>query len=289
MNLPHSFAIRMRRDMAGFGLIELMIALVLGLLVMGAAFAVFQSNQATYRANEGLNRIQENARVAFELMSRDLRSSGGGPCSNASRVVTTDAGNSLRFQNAPITAGATQFETISGDDASYRITAATANSVTLDTRDITAARVAQVFRPSNWLLLCNASRTALVQISTVSGLDVSYTPSFNPLDEANVSPATAGVARLRSVRWFTGASPRPGGLRSLYMTRSGVTEEVAEGVDSLALTYLVDGATSYTATPAAGAPITAVRINMVLRGQDVDGNALTRVASNVVSLRSRTP
>ena len=31
----------------GFGLIELMIAMVLGLLVLGAAIAVFQSNQRT--------------------------------------------------------------------------------------------------------------------------------------------------------------------------------------------------------------------------------------------------
>lgn len=278
----------MRRSMVGCGLIELMIALVLGLLVMGAAFAVFQSNQATYRANEGVNRIQESARVAFELMSRDLRSSGGGPCSNSSRVVTTDE-HSLRFQNTPIlTDSATEFTTISGDDASYRITGSTASSVTLDARDIPVARVPDVFEEDDWLLLCNASRTALVQITGVSGSVVSYTPSFNPLDEAHVSPTTASVARLRSVTWRTDDNDRGG--RSLYVSRfNGDQEEVAEGVQSLALAYLVDGATSYTATPAAGAYITAVRINMVLSGQDVDGRPLTRTASNVVSLRSHTP
>lgn len=65
-----------RSDAAGFSLIELMVALVLGLLVAGAALAILQSNQATYRSNEGLNRVQENARIAFELMSRDIRSAG---------------------------------------------------------------------------------------------------------------------------------------------------------------------------------------------------------------------
>ena len=52
---------------AGFGLIELMISMVLGLLVLGAAIAVFQSNQRTFNANEGQNRIQEGARAAYEI------------------------------------------------------------------------------------------------------------------------------------------------------------------------------------------------------------------------------
>ncbi len=276
-----------RRRTAGFGLIELMIALVLGLLVIGAAFTVFQSNQATYRANEGINRIQESARVAFELMSRDIRASGGGPCSNASRVVTTED-RSLRFQNTPITTDSTTaLTTISGDDASYRITASTANSVTLDVRDIPADRVEDIFDTDDWLLLCNASRTALVRITNVAGSVLSYTPSFNPLDDPHVSPATASVAHLRDVRWFTAANGRGGS--SLFVSRfGGAPEEVAEGVQSLALTYLVDGATSYTPTPLAGAYITAVRINMTLSGRDVDGRPLTRTASNVISLRSHT-
>ena len=56
------------RSPAGFGLIELMISMVLGLLVLGAAVAVFQSNQRTFSVNEGQNRIQEGARAAYEMM-----------------------------------------------------------------------------------------------------------------------------------------------------------------------------------------------------------------------------
>jgi Tfp pilus assembly protein PilW len=77
---------RTARAMGGFGLTELMIAMVLGLIVIGAAFAIFQSSQTTFRSNEGLNRIQETARAAFELMSRDIRAAGGSACSNFSVV-----------------------------------------------------------------------------------------------------------------------------------------------------------------------------------------------------------
>lgn len=281
-------AISRRRGIVGFGLIELMISLVLGLLVIGAAFAVFQSNQATYRANEGQNRIQESARAAFEMMSRDIRSAGGGPCSNASAMATTNA-NSTLYRNTPISIGSTtQLRTVSGDDASYRITAATDTTVTLDTRDISAAQVSEVFHADDWLLLCNGNWTAIVQIvGAPAGSVLTYDTSFNPRASLYTAPTTAGAARLRDTLWFTAANGRGG--NSLFVSRDGgAREEVAEGVQSMAISYLVDGATQYVTAPAANAYITAVRINMVLRGQDVDGTPLIRNASNVVSLRSHT-
>lgn len=71
-----------RRSVAGVTLIELMVALVLGLIVAGAAMAVFITTRQTYVATESLGRLQEGARVAFELMSRDLREAATIPCSN---------------------------------------------------------------------------------------------------------------------------------------------------------------------------------------------------------------
>jgi type IV pilus assembly protein PilW len=69
-----------RSAQRGFSLIELMIAMVLGLIVSGAAVALFFSNSRTYASTESLGRIQENARTAFELMARDVRESAGNAC-----------------------------------------------------------------------------------------------------------------------------------------------------------------------------------------------------------------
>jgi type IV pilus assembly protein PilW len=66
---------------SGVTLVELMVALVLGLIVLGAVTTVFLSNSRTYAATESLGRFQENARVAFELMARDVREAAGNPCS----------------------------------------------------------------------------------------------------------------------------------------------------------------------------------------------------------------
>ncbi|WP_460455891.1 prepilin-type N-terminal cleavage/methylation domain-containing protein [Arenimonas alkanexedens] len=78
---------RPQRGQAGFSLIELMIAMILGLLVVAAAGGVFISNKRVYNAAETLGRIQENGRVAFELMSRDVREAGGNPCGSAIRPI----------------------------------------------------------------------------------------------------------------------------------------------------------------------------------------------------------
>ena len=85
-----------RRNVGGFSLIELMIALVLGLLVVGAATGIFLSNRQTFRSAQNLGSVQENARTAFELMARDLREASGNPCVNnvpIGNVLNGAAGN----------------------------------------------------------------------------------------------------------------------------------------------------------------------------------------------------
>ena len=72
---------------AGFSLVELMTAMLLSTLLIGATISVFVSNKRVYSATEGLGRIQENARIAFELMSRDIREAGGNPCDVRMEVV----------------------------------------------------------------------------------------------------------------------------------------------------------------------------------------------------------
>lgn len=57
----------------GFTVIELMIALVLGLIIIGGVLTVFLSNSQTFRTNEALSRIQENGRFAIDLLGTDLR------------------------------------------------------------------------------------------------------------------------------------------------------------------------------------------------------------------------
>ncbi len=71
----------------GFTLIELMVAMVLGLIVVGGVISVMLANKRSYRTNEGLAQVQESARTAFELMARDIRQSSGNGCDNNNRTA----------------------------------------------------------------------------------------------------------------------------------------------------------------------------------------------------------
>ena len=279
-------AVRLSHASAGFGLIELMIAMVLGLLVLGAAFAVFMSNQNTFRANEGLNRMQESARVAFELMSRDIRAAGGSACSNASVVESTGA-QSTAFRDTPLTGSGTELTVVSGDDTAYRVVGSTNSSVMLDPTELDAA--SDAFDEDDWLLLCNANKTYLVEATGVSGMTVSYDAiPYDPMTDPFAPPAAVVLARFRDVRWFVANNGRPSG-RSLYVSRlGGDPEEVAEGVQQMQVTYLENGTNSYEIAPTNWGDVIAVRVELTLQGPDVDGQTIQRTASNVVSLRGRT-
>lgn len=70
----------MKHRQCGLSLIELMIAMVLGLLVTLGVVNLFLTTRTVYRQNENLARIQENARFAFEFLGREIREAGGISC-----------------------------------------------------------------------------------------------------------------------------------------------------------------------------------------------------------------
>lgn len=78
---------RAPRRAAGFTLIELMIAMLLGLVVMGGVVSIFLAAQQSYRANNALSGVGDSTRTAFELMARDIRDAGLTGCDSTSRRV----------------------------------------------------------------------------------------------------------------------------------------------------------------------------------------------------------
>lgn len=272
----------------GFGLIELMVALTLGLLVLGAAIAIFQSNLRTFKANEGVNRMQEGARVAYELMARDLRAVGGTACSN---LAMPDLEHSNTTEEDALLAGAltgngSELTVTSGDDSAYRVESATASSVTLEAGQVSDLN--EAFKVNDKVILCNANQLYVVTLDGVNNgsRTLTYTPALTTVmtSDPMAPPSTVMVARYRSNRWFVDGN-------ELKVSRNGGSgESVVDGVTGMALTYLEEGATSYVASPTNWPNVIAVRMALTLEGKDkADGKTISRSTSNVISLRSRTP
>ena len=115
----------------GFGLVELMVALVLGLVLMGAAISVYLNNMQSARFQNGVMRVQENGRFAIDLLSRTFRMAGyddpdaGGSVGNvfisgsnsASGATFTEDGMKTDGETVSITyEGGTSIRDCQGDD-----------------------------------------------------------------------------------------------------------------------------------------------------------------------------
>lgn len=79
----------------GVSLVELMVTIVIAMLVVLAVLNVFLASTRIHKTTENLSRIQENARIAFELMAFDLRQAEATPCGkvkNNANVINTSEG-----------------------------------------------------------------------------------------------------------------------------------------------------------------------------------------------------
>lgn len=76
---------------AGFTLVELMVAVTIGLIIMAAVAQIFATSRLSYKLEENLARVQENGRFAMEFLSRDLRMAGYAGCVNVNQALNASA------------------------------------------------------------------------------------------------------------------------------------------------------------------------------------------------------
>lgn len=297
------------RQVRGFSLIELMIGMLLGLLVVGGAIAILLSNQRTYRATESLGRMQESARVAFELMVREVREAGGNPCgsdlpvanvlNNSSSQWWSNWGDGVVGYNNGSLAGSA-----AGTDAIQLMSAVSGAVTVVDhTKSSAQFKVNKNggVEVSDIVLVCDYSQASIFQVTNANssnntivhntGNKVSpgnCTKSLGlPLPSKNCggSGGNKGVwklygpnsilVQLEATRWFVADN---GDGRSLYRVRMDKGEELARqeivrNIQDMQIQYLLEGATTYVDANAAlnWPAVTAVRIEMVVQDAESVG------------------
>lgn len=82
----------------GFALVEIMIAMLLGLVLVGGVLQMFSSSRQTQRVHEATARMQESGRMALEVISRDIRMADFWGCaSDLQNVVNNLDGGGVGF------------------------------------------------------------------------------------------------------------------------------------------------------------------------------------------------
>lgn len=73
----------------GFTLVELMVAITIGLIVLGVLSQVYVGSKRTYRVQEALSRLQENGRYSIDFVGREIRLAGYMGCVGTSATLNS--------------------------------------------------------------------------------------------------------------------------------------------------------------------------------------------------------
>lgn len=266
----------------GLTLVELMVAMVVGLLLLLAVSNIFLANRQAYRVNENLAQMQETTRTAFELMAREIREAGGNPCgtprvanvlNGASGSVWLDweRGGVEGFDGGEpmpgLTTGTATAERVAGTDAIVLRSASLNEGVIITDHQPPAAQfkvntTGHGFVPGDIVMACDYRQAAILQITNASPSNSTIVHNTGNGTPGNCSkglgfPTDCGsvvgneysfegngfLNRLTASAWFIGNNDRGG--RSLFrIVNGGAAQEIAEGVTDMQLTYLTRTGTS---------------------------------------------
>lgn len=104
--------IAVRPRQAGLTLIELMVAMAIGLFLVLGTVAVYTQSKSSYRVSDGQARLQENLRFALDLMEPDIRLARFWGRHNEPALVTVPGGINVSCAGANATAMATAFNLV---------------------------------------------------------------------------------------------------------------------------------------------------------------------------------
>jgi type IV pilus assembly protein PilW len=291
----------------GFSLMEMLVAMALGLLVVGGVAAVLASSSTIYKSSESRARIQEGSRFSLGMLQEDVRMSGHMGCFNydlipnryssivrdggfdgeyANRVVGYDAKAAGGFHvNVPDHIGKTGFKPVNGSDVLV-VRVPTGKTLPLsdfmqtdelpiplgDATGLEADRMA-VVSDCNYAVLfvmTNVPADKKIGHAANKNTQVSLGRTFRNDQGASVTPVS-------SVAYFVGpAANGVAGNKSLYRQEGSLNaEEIADGIEQMQVEYMVSpdlGSAAptrryVTAADIGTAPVIAVRVQLLLKSQ----------------------
>ena len=299
---------KLPKHSAGLALIELMIAMLLGLILIGAATGVMLSNTQSFRFTKDLSQTQDSVRLGFELMARDIRQAGSIPCGNDVAVDNLLTNSSPWYLNW----NAGQLRGYTGDTTVAGLTNRVSGTQVLTTLYIGNGGVSlesggineyefqsgkSHLKTNDIAFICDAKKATFFKTEISAG---SKLTTAKPLQADNQNTQTGTfeqnsvISQLKSRAWYIGTNEQ--GARSLYMieltgAELGAPIEIATGVQDIAFTYrLSDTADFKPANDISNwSLVNAVQISLTpeLYSRDLAEDSVAQTLSSIVALRNR--
>lgn len=279
----------------GLTLVELMIAMTIGLVLVGGAFKVFMDSSRTYGIHETESRLEENARYVYSVLEADIRMAGyWGYAKGVSGIVgttlQTDPAATTLAGTAASSCG-TNFGTdlgtpLEGSNDSYALNCsayqghAMPSADTLTVRRASSTATAVSSNATGPLRICS-TRTNVALVNTVAACAADQTPVENsPGTIRDLITHTYYVARDAASSSNVPTLWRKS-LNNVGTVPTFQDEEILAGVEDLQVQFGIDytgttGIAQQYVDPVAagalpsGAQIVAVRLWILIRSDALE-------------------
>ena len=257
----HKLQSRSTCNQRGFSLVEMMIAITIGFIIVGAIGYLYLGSRQSFRTTDAMSRIQENARYALQTMAHDVRMAGYVGCGNlqsgglkvttiANGAPTMNATNALLGFDSG--AGAAIYGGITRPAGDViQVFAAFGGGVNLTGNLDPSNANAQVgpgnpygFKQGDVLTVTNCINADVFKVSNAPGSSGLVTLTYGSgSNSSNRVSGTYGpdafVMKTDQYTYFIGTNPSGG--RSLYRsTLNDGTVELADNVWDMQVVYGYD-------------------------------------------------
>jgi type IV pilus assembly protein PilW len=281
---PSKRSVSTRKTQKGVGLIEIMIAVVIGLLLMAGVGQIYISSKQTYHLQDAQSRMQENARYALELLSNDIRLAGYSGCANLNSITPTVTAN-------PPIITLTATSALSGYNASGSswdpALSSTLSGLSKPPLAGTGASGIPIMYPNacgistgNALMVSDCTAAHIFRATSVSSDESTHTQTIAPsntLGNTYQSDAEIFIFTSRTYYIANGAGGQPALWRLDNNTATGGDNpvELVEGVENMQILYGEDTDNDrvpnrYFTVNSVGnlADVVAVRLSLLTRTLD---------------------
>jgi type IV pilus assembly protein PilW len=273
-----------RSSALGFSLIELMVAMLIGVLVLTGVIQVIFNSKRSYVDNQEIAFIQDNTRYALDIIAKDFRSAGYRGCANnepnlvnvinnasVASIADAFALQSLTAFEGQTPANIVNYNTLPAPDSITLRTVSNENEIKLRAHSPQASTLTTwqniTYPVGTPLVVVDTScqSVALIMADNVAAQTITYGASKNcssaltsvdpfncttAVQPRSVKPLSSGASIFPYVAntYFIGASNTLANMPALKRRFINVaagdisysTEEIAQGVENMQITYGVD-------------------------------------------------
>lgn len=261
---------RFKPQSHGFTLIEIMIAMLIGVLLIAGVLQVFITSKQSYRMQEALSRLQESGRFALDFLDRDIRMTGYRGCASKSTTPIKNrlAGSGDYAYNFAIAIQGFEASSQSGWTPSHSTSSTRINTpqpgsdiITIrragdDSVQILPGGVTGTGFPLSRNTIPGLKNCDVVMVSNCESAEVLQISTIDAGNVANQGGCVATTANGNAVpgeKTYTGGNlhkaittsyfikRNPSGQEALFrLVNTGEAEELVEGVEQMQVYYGLD-------------------------------------------------